>query len=42
VVDSFIEQGGYGASASAPVVRRIYDGLFNQTLQNVSAKSGVD
>jgi penicillin-binding protein 2 len=42
VVDSFIEQGGYGATASAPVVRRIYDGLFNQTLQNVSAKTGVD
>jgi penicillin-binding protein 2 len=42
VVDSFIEQGGYGAGASAPVVRRIYDGLFNQALQNVSAKSGVD
>jgi penicillin-binding protein 2 len=42
VVDSFIEQGGYGASASAPVVRRIYDGLFGQTLQNVSAKTGVD
>jgi penicillin-binding protein 2 len=42
VVDSVIEEGGYGAGASAPVVRRIYDGLFNQTLQNVSAKSGVD
>ncbi|HET9078293.1 MAG TPA: penicillin-binding protein 2 [Acidimicrobiales bacterium] len=30
VVDCFIPQGGYGAAASAPVVRQMYDILFHQ------------
>jgi penicillin-binding protein 2 len=43
VVDAFLEQAGYGADAAAPVVRRIYDGLFNQPLQPVTMpKTGVD
>lgn len=32
VVDCFIPQGGYGADASAPVVRQIYDFLFHQPI----------
>jgi penicillin-binding protein 2 len=36
VVDAFIEDAGYGASVAAPVVREIYDGLFNQPLQPVT------
>ena len=35
VVDAFIEDAGYGASVAAPVVREIYDGLFNLPLQPV-------
>jgi penicillin-binding protein 2 len=35
VVDAFIEDAGYGASVAAPVVREIYDGLFNFPLQPV-------
>jgi penicillin-binding protein 2 len=43
VVDAFLEQSGYGASAAAPTVRRIYDGLFGQPLVPVAGpKSGVD
>jgi penicillin-binding protein 2 len=36
VVDAFIEDAGYGASVAAPVVREIYDGLFNLPLQPVA------
>ncbi|HVA74667.1 MAG TPA: penicillin-binding protein 2 [Acidimicrobiales bacterium] len=36
VVDSFVEDAGYGASVAAPVVREIYDALFAQPLQPVS------
>lgn len=36
VVDSFVEDAGYGASVAAPVVREIYDALFGQQLQPVS------
>ena len=36
VVDAFIEDAGYGASVAAPVVREIYDGLFNLPLQPVT------
>ncbi len=39
VVDALLEQSGYGADAAAPVVRRIYDGLFNLTPQPVVAQS---
>ena len=39
VVDAVLEQAGYGADAAAPVVRRIYDGLFNLTPQPVVAQS---
>ncbi|MDP9073637.1 MAG: penicillin-binding protein 2 [Actinomycetota bacterium] len=35
VVAAFLEQAGYGADAAAPVVRRIYDGLFNLKPQQV-------
>jgi penicillin-binding protein 2 len=43
VVDAFLEEAGYGADAAAPVVRRIYDGLFGLPVQPVSIpKSGVD
>jgi penicillin-binding protein 2 len=43
VVDAFMEEAGYGADAAAPVVRRIYDGLFNLPVQPVNIpKSGVD
>jgi penicillin-binding protein 2 len=35
VVDAFVEDAGYGASVAAPVVREIYDGLFNLPLQPV-------
>jgi penicillin-binding protein 2 len=33
VVDAFMEDSGYGASVAAPVVREIYDALFNLPLQ---------
>jgi penicillin-binding protein 2 len=36
VVDAFVEDAGYGASVAAPVVREIYDALFNLPLQPVS------
>jgi penicillin-binding protein 2 len=36
VVDAFIEDAGYGASVAAPVVREIYDGLFNFPPQPVT------
>ena len=36
VVDAFLEDSGYGASVAAPVVREIYDGLFNVPLQPVT------
>ncbi len=36
VVDAFLEDAGYGASVAAPVVREIYDGLFNLPLQPVT------
>jgi penicillin-binding protein 2 len=43
VVDAFLEQAGYGADAAAPVVRRIYDGLFGLPVQPiVPVKTGVD
>jgi penicillin-binding protein 2 len=32
VVDCFISQAGYGASAAAPVVRQVYDVLFHQPI----------
>lgn len=32
VVDCFIAQAGYGAGASAPVTRQIYDVLFHQPI----------
>ncbi len=35
VVDSFMEESGYGESVAAPVVRRIFDQLFHQKLQPV-------
>jgi penicillin-binding protein 2 len=31
VVEAVMEESGYGADAAAPVVRRVYDGLFNLT-----------
>ena len=36
VVDSFVEDAGYGASVAAPIVREIWDALFNLPLQPVS------
>jgi penicillin-binding protein 2 len=43
VVDAFLEQAGYGADAAAPVVRRIYEGLFGLPVQPVvPVKTGVD
>ena len=36
VVDAFVEEAGYGASVAAPVVREIYDQLFNVPLQPVA------
>lgn len=36
VVDAFVEEAGYGASVAAPVVREIYDQLFNIPLQPVA------
>ena len=33
VVDAFMEDAGYGANDAAPVVREIYDALFNFPLQ---------
>jgi penicillin-binding protein 2 len=36
VVDAFVEDAGYGASVAAPVVREIYDSLFNLPLQPVT------
>lgn len=35
VVDAFLEDSGYGASVAAPVVREIYDALYNLPLQPV-------
>ena len=40
VVDAFMEDAGYGASVAAPVVREIYDALYNQPLQPVTYSSG--
>jgi hypothetical protein len=38
-----MEEAGYGADAAAPVVRRIYEGLFNLPVQPVTLpKTGVD
>ena len=39
VVDSFMEDAGYGASVAAPVVREIYDALYNLPLQPVGFTS---
>jgi penicillin-binding protein 2 len=39
VVDAFVEDAGYGASVAAPVVREIYDALFNVPLQPVNYSS---
>jgi penicillin-binding protein 2 len=39
VVDSFMEDAGYGASVAAPVVREIYDALYNLPLQPVGFAS---
>jgi penicillin-binding protein 2 len=36
VVDAFVEDAGYGASVAAPVVRQIYDVLFNQPVQPIT------
>ncbi|HMC38889.1 MAG TPA: penicillin-binding transpeptidase domain-containing protein, partial [Acidimicrobiales bacterium] len=36
VVDAFMEDSGYGASVAAPVVREIYDALFNTPVQPVT------
>jgi len=36
VVDAFVEDAGYGASVAAPVVREIYDALFNLPPEPVS------
>jgi penicillin-binding protein 2 len=41
VVDAFIEEAGYGASVAAPVVREIYDQLFNLPLQPVAYSTAV-
>jgi penicillin-binding protein 2 len=40
VVDSFMEDAGYGASVAAPVVREIYDALFGTPLQPVTYSGG--
>jgi penicillin-binding protein 2 len=43
VVDAFLEQAGYGAESAAPVVRRIYEGLFGMTpASSVTTSGGVD
>jgi len=39
-VVALLEQSGYGADAAAPVVRRIYDGLFNLGANQVQLQSG--
>lgn len=36
VVDSFVEDAGYGASVAAPIVREIWDALFGLPLQPVA------
>ena len=36
VVDAFMEQSGYGASVAAPVVRQIYDALYNLPPEPIS------
>ncbi|HEX9547208.1 MAG TPA: penicillin-binding transpeptidase domain-containing protein, partial [Acidimicrobiales bacterium] len=43
VVDAFLEQAGYGAESAAPVVRRIYEGLFGMTpASSVTTSGGID
>ncbi len=42
VVVSLIEQAGFGASVSAPVVRRVIEGLDNLPLHDVAAANGSD
>jgi penicillin-binding protein 2 len=37
-----MEESGFGASAAAPVVRRIFDGLLNNPLQPVARVGGRD
>jgi penicillin-binding protein 2 len=39
VVDAFVEDAGYGASIAAPVVREIYEALFQVPLQPVTYSS---
>jgi penicillin-binding protein 2 len=36
VVDSFVQDAGYGESISAPIVRRIYDEIFHKKLDPIS------
>jgi penicillin-binding protein 2 len=36
VVDAFVEDAGYGASVAAPVVREIYDSIFDLPLEPVT------
>ena len=37
-----MEESGFGSSAAAPVVRRIFDGLLNNPLQPVARAGGLD
>jgi penicillin-binding protein 2 len=39
VVVSLVEQGGHGSDTSAPIVRRILEGLFGQSLTTTSHTS---
>jgi hypothetical protein len=42
VIDSFLEQSGYGANAAAPTVRRIYDGILGHTKQAITIQQGSE
>ena len=42
VVVSLIEQGGFGAVVSAPVVRRVIEGLLNLPLSTIAKAAGAD
>jgi penicillin-binding protein 2 len=42
VVVALVEQGGHGATTAAPIVRRVVEGLYGETLSNASPGAPSD
>jgi penicillin-binding protein 2 len=38
-VVAFVEQGGYGANTAAPIVKQVYETLFNLPVANAAANN---